>query len=83
MDLVERDDDFMNEPRPRMVVAQLNDYNVAIELQAWLRDERTHVEKRFQLRERVYATLTEAGVDMPLETIQLAAMDVKVHPNGT
>ena len=40
-------------------------------------------EKRFQLRERVYATLTEAGVDMPLETIQLAAMDVKVHPNGT
>ena len=83
MDLVERDDDLMNEPRPRMVVSQLNDYNVAIELQAWLRDERTHVEKRFQLRERVYATLTEAGVDMPLETIQLAAMDVKVHPNGT
>jgi hypothetical protein len=28
-------------------------------------------------------TLTEAVVDMPLETIQLAAMDVKVHPNGT
>ena len=83
MDLVERDDDFMPEPRPRMVVTQLNDYNVAIEVQAWLRDERTHVEKRFQLRERVFTTLTEAGVDMPLETIQLAAMDVKVHPNGT
>ena len=83
MDLVERDNDFMSEPRPRMVVTQLNDYNVAIELQAWLRDERAHIEKRFQLRERVFTTLTEAGVDMPLETIQLAAMDVKVHPNGT
>ena len=83
MDLVERDDDFLTEPRPRMAVTQLNDYNVAIELQAWLRDERTHVEKRFHLRERVFSTLTEAGVDMPLETIQLAAMDVKVHPNGT
>ena len=83
MNLVARDDDFMSEPRPRMVVTQLNDYNVAIELQAWIRDERTHVEKRFQLRERVFNALTEAGVDMPLETIQLAAMDVKVHPNGT
>ena len=74
MDLVERDDDLMNEPRPRMVAAQLNDYNAAIELQAWLRDERTQVEKRFQLRERVYATLTEAGVDIPLETVQAAFM---------
>lgn len=83
IDLVERDDEFMSEPRPRMVVTQLNDYNVAIELQAWIRDERAHIEKRFQLRERVFTTLTEVGVDMPLETIQLAAMDVKVHPNGT
>lgn len=82
MDLVESDDDFKTEPRSRMVVTQLNDYNVAIELQAWLREERAHVEKRFQLRELVFTTLTEAGVDMPLETIQLAAMDVKVHPNG-
>jgi len=82
MDLVERDDDFMTEPRPRMAVTQLNDYNVAIEQKAWLREERTHVEKRFQLRERLFTTLTEVGIDMPLETIQLAAMDVKVHSNG-
>ncbi len=76
MDLVKRDDDFMSEPKPRMVVTQLNDYNVAIELQAWLRDERAHIEKRFQLRECVFTTLTEAGVDMPLQTIQLVTTDV-------
>ena len=82
IDLVKEDEDFMAEPPPMMVVSELNDYNIRIMLAAWLRDERDHIAKRFQLRERVYTTLTEAGVDMPLETIQLAAMDVKVHPNG-
>lgn len=82
MGLVSEDDDFLAEPQPRMVITQLNDYNVAIELQVWLRNERDHIEKRFQLRERVFETLTEAGVDMPFETIQLAPVDVKVSPNG-
>lgn len=82
MELVSGDDDFLTEPQPRLVITQLNDYNVAVELQVWLRNERDHVEKRFQLRERVFETLTEAGVDMPFETIQLAPVDVKVNPNG-
>jgi small conductance mechanosensitive channel len=82
IDLVKEDEEFMAEPPPQMVVSELNDYNIGIMLAAWLRNERDHIIKRFQLRERVYTTLTEAGVDMPLETIQLAAMDVKVQPNG-
>ncbi len=82
MELVGGDDDFLTEPKPRMVITQLNDYNVAVELQVWLRNERDHVEKRFQLRERLFETLKEAGVDMPFETIQLAPVDVKVNSNG-
>lgn len=82
MGLVIEDEDYLAEPQPRMVITQLNDYNVAVELQVWLRNERDHIEKRFQLREQVFETLTEAGVDMPFETIQLAPMDVKVNPNG-
>ncbi|MEL7170278.1 MAG: mechanosensitive ion channel family protein [Bacteroidota bacterium] len=69
--LVEDDAAFMDTPPPRVVVTALNDYNVALDLQAWLRDERQHVQARFDLRERVFATLTEAGVDMPFETVQL------------
>ena len=83
IDLVEEDEEFMTEPPPMVVVTELNDYNNRIMLAAWLRNEREHLLKRFQLRERVFTALTEAGVEMPLETIQLAAMDVKVHPNGT
>jgi len=52
-------------------------------LAVWLPNERDHIEKRFQLRERVFTTLTEVDVELPLETIQLAPKDVKVQPNGS
>ena len=61
-----------------VVVQQLNDYNVAIELQAWLIDERQHVEKRSELREKVFNTFNKAGIEMPFETIQLNPMQVNV-----
>ncbi len=83
IELVTRDDEFLAEPKPRMVVTQLNDFNVAVELQVWLRNEREHVEKRFQLREQVFEALAKAEVDMPFETIQLAPMEVRVQPNGS
>lgn len=83
IELVTRDEEFLAEPMPRMVVTQLNDFNIAVELQVWLRNEREHIEKRFQLREQVFDALTEAEVDMPFETLQLAPMEVKVQPNGS
>lgn len=82
MDLVAGDHDFLSEPPPRLVVTQLNDYNVAVELQVWLKNEREHIEKRFQLRERVFDALTAADIDMPFETIQLAPMEVNIQANG-
>lgn len=65
--------DYLPVPVPRMVVTALNDYNVEVELQAWIRDERQHVIMRSDLREEVFETLTAAGVDMPFETIQVVA----------
>ncbi|ACN14854.1 MscC3 [Desulforapulum autotrophicum HRM2] len=72
IDLVQQDTDFMANPLPAMVVKSLNDYNVALELRVWLADERLHVQKRFDLREKVFNALTAAGIEMPFETIQLA-----------
>jgi hypothetical protein len=43
--LVQDDSDFLAEPLPRVVVTQRNDYNVTLELQAWLDNERVHVKK--------------------------------------
>lgn len=42
---------YISNPLPRVVVVKLNDYNVALELQAWLKDERDHIQQRFDLRE--------------------------------
>ena len=77
--LVKEDPAFMKEPAPRVVVTALNDYNIAVELQVWLDDERRHVEKRFELRENVFNTLTRAGVEMPFETLQLQPVEVKIQ----
>jgi small conductance mechanosensitive channel len=76
--LVDSDPEYLNDPAPRVIVTALNDYNIAIELQAWLKDERQHVEKRSELREKVFNVLNTAGVEMPFETIQLAPMQVNM-----
>lgn len=74
--------EYMSEPAPRVVVTALNDYNLALELQAWIINEREHVELRFALRECVFETLREAGVEMPLETLQLVAPNTEAPVPG-
>lgn len=76
--LVDGDPEYLKDPAPRVIVSALNDYNIAIELQAWLKDERQHVEMRSELREKVFNALNRAGVNMPFETIQLAPMQVNM-----
>lgn len=68
---------FMQTPAPRVVVLALNDYNIALELQAWVYKEREHVEHRYALREAIFNALNDAGVEMPLETLQLAPFQVQ------
>ncbi|MBO6576740.1 MAG: mechanosensitive ion channel family protein [Rhodothermales bacterium] len=75
--LVRKQDGFMTEPPPRMVVTALNDYNTEVMLQAWIEDEREHIKMRFELRERIFEALNEAGINMPYETIQLAPVEVR------
>ena len=77
LDLVREDDAYMEQPEPRVVVTALNDYNVELELRAWAYDERRHVELRTELRERIFAALTRAGVDMPPETFRVEPLRVE------
>ncbi|MDH3207332.1 MAG: mechanosensitive ion channel family protein [Gemmatimonadota bacterium] len=77
LDLVRDTPGYMKTPSPVVVVKQLNDYNVCLELRAWLEDERRHLEARPVLREAVFAALTTAGVDMPFETFRIEPLTVK------
>jgi len=71
LDLVKGEENYLENPAPRVVVTALNDYNVAIELQVWLKNERQHVEMRSQLREKIFNKLTEVKVEMPFETLRI------------
>ena len=70
---------YLDDPKPRVVVVKLNDYNVALELQAWLENERDHIQQRFDLRESVFKALTDANVEKPLQTIQLAPHSIQMQ----
>lgn len=79
LDVLRDDPAYLEHPAPRVVVNQLNDYNVGIQLQVWIQDERSHVEKKFELREKVFKALNAEQVEMPFETIQLAPLSVSVE----
>lgn len=74
---VAQDPDFLPDPSPRVIVTRLNDYNVAVELQVWLKNEREHVDERSALRERAFNALRAAGIEMPFETLQLMPLEVR------
>jgi small conductance mechanosensitive channel len=79
LDLVKDDPAFLDDPAPRVVVTALNDYNVALQFQVWVGQEREHVIRRFELREKIFTSLTESGVHMPYETIELVPVEVKAR----
>lgn len=79
LDLVAQDEDFLSDPPPMVLVMALNDYNIELELRVWIDNERTHIGKRAELRERLYTTLDQAGVEMPYETIQLAPFEMTTN----
>lgn len=80
-EVIQDDPAYLADPPARVVITQLNDYNVALELQAWIDDERQHVEKRFELREKIFNKLTEKQIEMPFETIKLTPLTVKMEQN--
>jgi len=67
---------YLDDPKPRVVVKALNDYNLELELQAWIHDERKHVAQRFSLREQVFNALNKAGVEMPFETLTITPLTI-------
>jgi len=68
---------YLHEPEPRVVVKSLNDYNVELELQAWIHDERKHVSLRYNLREQAFDALNQAGIEMPFETLTINPLTIK------
>jgi len=77
LELIQGDPAYSESPPPRVVVKELNDYNVLLEVQAWILDERRHVGKRFELREAAFETLRRNEVEMPYETLELRPLEIR------
>ncbi len=69
--IIADDDERFRPGSAAVVVTALNDYNIAMQLRVWLRDERKHLPVRFELRERLFEALRDHGVDMPYETLEV------------
>ncbi|MBY0573263.1 MAG: mechanosensitive ion channel [Undibacterium sp.] len=80
--LIEGNSNYLDGLKLRTVVVKLNDYNVARELLAWLKEERNHIQQRFERREKIFKTLMAANVEMPLETLQLAPHHIQVNSSA-
>ncbi len=77
LELVRDPSVYLVERAPVVVVTSLNDYNVELELRAWIINERDHVARRTALREAVFEQLRHAGVEMPCELLALKPIDVR------
>src|SRR5258708_15902043 len=75
LDTVRRDERFLKQPPPEVVVITLGAYFVKIALKVWLRDPRIHIPVREELREAIKNALDKAGIIMPYETLALVKHD--------
>lgn len=80
---MEKTQRYMPDPAPHVVVTALNDYNIALRVSAWIKDERNHLQARFELREMVFNTLRDNGVNMPYETVEFIQPKPKTMPPQT
>jgi small-conductance mechanosensitive channel len=59
-----------------MAIADVGDYNVNAQFRVWIDDETPHIPLRFELSERLFEAFRAASIDMPLQTIQLAPIEL-------
>lgn len=82
LEMLKNDQDIEMSIKPRVVVTQLNDYNIEIQLQVWIKNEREHITKRFELREKIFNTLRDNNVDMPFETLKIEPLTISQALNS-
>lgn len=79
LSLVQDESVYMMEPAPTVVVRSLNDYNVLLELRAWIHNERDHVALRFKLREEIFKAFNDQKIAMPFETFALEPIKISME----
>jgi len=69
--VVENNNDYLLPPSPKVVLDKMNDYNIELIFQVWIKNEKNHIDLRDNLREEVFNTLTQNDIEMPYETLSV------------
>ena len=69
--VVENNNDYLLPPSPKVVLNKMNDYNIELIFQVWIKNEKNHIDIRNDLREEVFNTLTQNDIEMPYETLSV------------
>jgi len=69
--VVENNNDYLLPPSPKVVLDKMNDYNIELIFQVWIKNEKNHIDLRNNLREEVFNTLTQNDIEMPYETLSV------------
>jgi small conductance mechanosensitive channel len=69
--MVKGDDRFLNDPAPVVLVQELGDFYTKLQLRVWLKETKTHIPVRGELREKIKDRFDAAGINMPFETFEL------------
>jgi small conductance mechanosensitive channel len=69
--VVAGDERFLQMPPPVVQVTALGDYFVGVQLRVWLNNERSHIQVKAELREKIKQALDHAAIVMPFETIEV------------
>jgi len=69
--VVENNNDYLLPPSPKVVLDKMNDYNIELIFQVWIKNEKNHIDLRNNLREVVFNTLTQNDIEMPYETLSV------------
>jgi small conductance mechanosensitive channel len=77
LDMCAANESASKKPAPVVRTTSLNDYNISMELQFWIDDERRLIQLRSEFRRKLYETLVAANVDMPFETLQIQPLEVR------
>ena len=77
--IVEKDDRFLQNPAPQVVVAEIADSSINLELLVWLKNSFDEIPVIYEIRQKMKMALDEAGIEIPFPHRQLFIENIQAE----
>jgi len=79
LDVVQDDPDFLDYPKPEVVVTKIAESSINLELMVWIKKSSEEVRIGYKLRKKVKVALDTANIQIPFPHLQLFIDDINVN----